>query len=187
MDRHDDPAIDGEVLLYRRIPPWPDNTQWDAQGKPKPSAFNFKDKDDELSVHIAAETTPDKMLLGHPDFGLVQFTARQIRECCGNSVIICRCPDDPTDGHVLICGKITGGARKKIQQAARWVEDKYPTRHPTFPADTAANDRNEMSPGMGDAKAPNPNVNIVGKITSVLRRGLKNLTGWFRAWKPPNN
>lgn len=69
MDREDDPSISGEIILYRRIPPWPDNVTWDENGRPTFSSLNFKDKDEELSVHIAAETSPDEMLQGHAGYG----------------------------------------------------------------------------------------------------------------------
>jgi len=59
MEREDDPNISGDVVLFRRIPPWPDRVTWDENGQPHFSSFNFKDKDNELSVHLASETTPE--------------------------------------------------------------------------------------------------------------------------------
>ncbi len=130
MECEDDPNISGDVVLFRRIPPWPDRVTWDANGQPHFSSCNFKDKENELSVHLASETTPDEVLREHDGFGLVQITAQQVREACGTGIKLCRCREDPAKGHVLICGRISGGAAKKLQRAAKWVEGRWPTRNP---------------------------------------------------------
>jgi hypothetical protein len=80
MPRQDDQSISGNIILYRRIPPKGDHVSWDDNGIPTPASQNFKDKDDELSVHMAHETTAEAMLAGHNDFGLVQFTAQEVRD-----------------------------------------------------------------------------------------------------------
>jgi hypothetical protein len=134
MDRRDDPTISGDVVLYRRIPPWPDNVTWDQDGQPSFSSLNFKDKNQELSVHLASEATPDDVLRGHEAFGLVQITAQQVRDICGAAIVICRCTEEPAMGHVLVCGKMTGGTVKKLQRAARWVEGRWPARNPPPPS-----------------------------------------------------
>jgi hypothetical protein len=133
MDRVDDPSISGEVLLFRRIPPDGGRVTWSENG-PVCSSFNFKDRDDELSVYLAAETSPDEVLAGHDGFGLVSFTAQEVRVACAGKVTICRCPDEPAMGHVLICGKLGGGDAKRLQRAAKWVDGRWPAR----PADDAA-------------------------------------------------
>lgn len=137
MERQDDPAISGDVVLLRRIPPWADRVTWDEQGNPRASSFNFKDDENELSVHLASETTADELLAGHDGFGLVQLTAQQVREACGKEIKICRCQEEPVMGHVLICGKISGGAAKRLQRAAKWVEGKWPARNPPEPPTAA--------------------------------------------------
>lgn len=133
MQREDDPTISGDVVLYRRIPPWPDNVTWDESGQPSFSSLNFKDKDLELSANMAIEATPDEVLSGHDGFGLIQITAKQVREICGNGILICRCPEDPANGHVLVCGKISSGTATKLKRAATWVEGKWPSRPPPPP------------------------------------------------------
>jgi hypothetical protein len=130
MDRQNDPKISDDVILFRRIPPWPDNVHWDEQGRPTPSTLNFKDATQELSVNIASETTAEEVLTGHLHFGLVQIGVFQVREACGPGIIICRCLEEPAMGHALICGKISGGAAKKLQRAVKWVEGRWPTRNP---------------------------------------------------------
>jgi hypothetical protein len=95
--------------------------------------MNFKDSEKELSVHLASETSVEAVLEGHDGFGLVQVTAQQIREACGPGIVICCCVEDPANGHVLICGKISGGAATKIARAAKWVEGRLPLRPPPPP------------------------------------------------------
>jgi hypothetical protein len=128
MPRQDDPTITGDIIFYRRIPPKGDRVTWDENGNPTPASQNFKDREDELSVYMAHETTPDDALAEHDDFGLVQFTAQQVRDLFGNAVIICRCEEDPENGHVLICGNITNGMAKKLKSVAQWV--RWPQRLP---------------------------------------------------------
>jgi hypothetical protein len=134
MDRADDPSLSGDLLLFRRIPPWPDNVTWSESG-PAFSTLNFKDKDSELSVNIAIETTAEEVLAGHDGFGLIQFTAGQVRVACGPDIKLCRCAEEPEMGHVLICGKVGGGAAKRLQRVAIWVEGRWPARHPPEPPD----------------------------------------------------
>jgi hypothetical protein len=128
MDRHDDLTINGDMLLFRRIPPKGDRVQWDEGGLPTPASQNFKDRDDELSVFIAAETTADAVLAGHDGFGLVQFTAGKVREVLGSAIFLCRDVSDPAPGHVIICGKITNGMAKRFKEIASWVPGRWPTR-----------------------------------------------------------
>lgn len=132
MDRADDPTISGEMILYRRIPPWEDNVKWEMD-QPVVSSANFKDRIQELSLNIAAETTPADMLKGHEGFGLIQITAGELRTICGRAVIICRCAEEPDKGHVLVCGKITGGTANRLKEAVQWVEGYWPARNPPPP------------------------------------------------------
>lgn len=105
---------------------------------PTCSSLNFKDKDHELSVNLADEATPDQALAGHEGFGLVQITAGQIRDACGAEIKICRCTEEPDLGHVLVCGKVSGGMAKRMQKAAVWVEGRLPTRDPPAPSQPVA-------------------------------------------------
>src|ERR1022692_2403488 len=78
--RQDDPALAGDLMVYRRIPSKADYVQWDENGNPTPSRQNFSDKDDELSVHIVNETSPEDILEGHDGYGLVQLTLQNFRD-----------------------------------------------------------------------------------------------------------
>lgn len=124
MPRLDDPAISGDMVLLRRIPPWAERVQWDASGRPIPSSQNFKDQHEELSVDIQDETTLDQILQGHELYGVIRFTAGQARQVCGQAAILCR--DPPPPSHVLLCGKLTGGMRNALKGLAQWV--KVPAR-----------------------------------------------------------
>lgn len=132
MNRHDDPALVGDIKVYRRIPPTGDRVQWDDNGNPSPSSQNFKDRNEELSVFIAGETTVERVLQGHDGFGLVEFTLKQVRDAyaeCNLALKICRDEtDDAGPGHVLICGRPTGSVRNKLKACAVWVAGKWPTK-----------------------------------------------------------
>jgi hypothetical protein len=72
MIRQDDPTLVGEIKVLRRIPPKADRVTWDESGTPIPSSQNFRDnRDDELSMFIASETTPEQVLQGLDGYGLV--------------------------------------------------------------------------------------------------------------------
>jgi hypothetical protein len=131
MDRQDDPALVGEFRVYRRIPPSGGRVEWSETGIPSPSSQNFKDKDDELSVYLSHETTPDAALAGHSGFGLVQFTLQAVRDVFHEhkrAVVVCRDSDDPANGHILICGAISNGMARRIKQVAQWVDGRWPAR-----------------------------------------------------------
>src|SRR5438128_1734539 len=119
MPRQDDLAISGGLYLLRRIPPWAERVQWDSKGLPSPSSQNFKDPDQELSTDIERETTLGHILQGHADFGVVRFTANQVRDVCGQAAILCR--DPPPPSHVLICGKLNRKMLTELKSLAAWV------------------------------------------------------------------
>ena len=125
MPREDDSSIDGDIVLYRRIPPFGGRVDW-TTGEPVPSSQNFSDGNKELSVHLASLCTPEQLLEGHDGFGVVAIPAKVFREECrdssGNSVVtICRDDVEPQLGHVLVIGKITSGMRARIRAKAQWV------------------------------------------------------------------
>jgi hypothetical protein len=130
----DDPTLVGDVLLYRRIPPKGDRVVWEDDGTPTPTSQNFKDRrNDELSLFIAVETTPQTILAGLDGFGVVSLKAGQIREICADDdgqsvVIICRDDEEPANGHVLVVGRITNGMAKRLKDVAEWVPGYWPIR-----------------------------------------------------------
>lgn len=128
MPHVDDLTISGAIFLFRRIPYWGGHVNWDQDGQPHASSLNFRDGQNELSMHMTHETTPDRVLEGHDGFGLVQLTAAQVRDECGTAVLICRDEEDPADGHVLVVGHISGGRAKALSKLAEWVEGRWPRR-----------------------------------------------------------
>lgn len=122
MERQDDPRLSGKVRLWRRIPPWAGRIKQDQQtGELRPSSMNFRDKIHELSVYLAEETTVAEVLRGHEGFGIVEFTAEEVRTLL-SGVILCRDPQ-PHPAHVLICGKVTASQSERLAKlcASRWV------------------------------------------------------------------
>ena len=129
MPRQDDPDINGDRLLYRRIPPKADRVQWDGN-QPTATSQNFRDREDELSAFLAAECSLAAVLVGLDGYGVVQFTAGKVRELFGAAIIICRDTAEPDNGHVLICGRITNGMSTKFKSIVTWVPGYLPRRPP---------------------------------------------------------
>jgi hypothetical protein len=131
MPRQHDPALLPSFLVYRRIPPYADRVTWGEDGIPSPSTQNFRDRNDELSVYLAHETTPDRALAGHAGFGLVQFLLQDAVDAFEDAqrpLVICRDDDEPDNGHILLCGKATPAISRSIRNASTWVEGRWPTR-----------------------------------------------------------
>jgi len=157
MPRQDDPSIDGDMLLYRRVPPFAGRVIWTENGA-EATGQNFSDGQDELSVYIATETTPDEVLAGNDGYGVVAIPARVVREACRTAdgqpaVIICRDDEEPARGHTLVCGHISPGMRKKLKRAAQWV--RLPTRvNYDSPADETPRGDTPQPPAGPDACTP---------------------------------
>jgi hypothetical protein len=127
MVRQDDPSIAGGIVFYRRVPPWPDNTKWGTDGVPTFTSGNFRDKFNELSVNMAHECSPETALAGHSEYGLISITAGEVRLIL-ETAVICRDHEDPANGHVLICHKVTQGQLKALKKKAQWVSGRWPAR-----------------------------------------------------------
>lgn len=124
--RQDDPNIDDQELLWRRIKVSnPNCLKWDEQKNIyRPSSANFKDSRGELSVHIASLTKKEKILENYPDMGIVQITAGLARRL-GYKIV-----HDPTSedySHALVCcpenksKKQMGKDAREIAKAAVWI------------------------------------------------------------------
>ena len=133
MPRQDDPDLDGDIKVLRRISPKADRVQWDDNGMPIPSSQNFRDnRTDELSMFIANETTPEKVLEGLQGYGLIELTLRDIREVYKKhkrDLTICRDEsDDAGPGHILVCGKPSPRMKDELRDRAKWVEGRWPDK-----------------------------------------------------------
>jgi hypothetical protein len=128
MARQDDSRISGDMVLWRRIPPHPDNVKFDEEtGIATPSSLNFDDKDNELSLYIASETMVETVMAGHDGFGLACLTAADVRAALAGAAVICRDSSDPAPGHIVVCAKLTRKQRKELASKCRW--ELPPTRN----------------------------------------------------------
>lgn len=120
--RTDDFSLSNDELLYRRIWDKPDwiNLKALANGELKPSAVAFLDAQNEVSVQVASMTTPEDVLDGFSEFGLVSIKAGVPREL---DHIVAITPEEPDPSHRAICppADYTKGKRK---EAARRMADK---------------------------------------------------------------
>jgi hypothetical protein len=131
MERQDDSSISGDAILWRRIPPYRDNVQWEEDGSPVPSSLNFGDEENELSLYLASETSIETVLMNHEGFGLVKLTAGDIRKLLGSATILCRDDSDSTPGHVILCTKLSRKQRRDLaRNISQWVQ--HPRREVAF-------------------------------------------------------
>jgi hypothetical protein len=98
-----DPLKDGQEVhsgvLYRRI--YPHRDYFKRPPENRPTSYNFlPDKDDEVSMFRAAETTPSEVLEGHERFGLLEIDA-EVLYGLGARVIY---TPQWGKGHVDVCG-----------------------------------------------------------------------------------
>ena len=101
--------ISDEDRLFRRIPP-----QWI---KPEGiSSAAFKQRPLDLSVNIARLTTPQKVLLNYPNYGIGIITAGFFRNL---KLVIYHAPEPCNYAHAIVFGKITQSLAKKISLSAK--------------------------------------------------------------------
>ena len=125
VSRSDDPSIADDEALWRRILPVPAMLVTLPDGSRRPSSAAFLDgHTGEVSVHRAALTTSDLVLLRHPGVGLAKIRAGLPRSL-GHVVVAD--PVDGDDSHALICPPegMANNQRKanarRMALAARWV------------------------------------------------------------------
>jgi hypothetical protein len=114
----DDEGIDDEDILWRRVPPWavtPDG---------QPDSSNFVDKQyGELSVALADLTSIEVLLRGHEGFGVVSFTAGDVRKLGdpAGKYVVRRAPLDDDAAHTVVCPKLSRGDARKLADACKWA------------------------------------------------------------------
>ena len=94
----DDPSINDEVALWRRVNESMFDT--DAEGCRVLQSFAFKSPNDELSMDISSETTVEKVLAaGFPTQTIVGIKAGVLRKL---GYMIVRDPEPDDSAHVLV-------------------------------------------------------------------------------------
>ena len=123
-DYIDDPTIEDNMLLWRRIPP--DHVIFDAnEGRLRPTSAAFADHTNgtPMSVVLGQEViddgrTPESVLEGHEGFGLVSFTADLARI---NRQGIMRKPQSTEPAHAEVFGRKTKGVKRALAKGAIWI------------------------------------------------------------------
>lgn len=120
----DDFTITDDDLLLRRVPPsWTVLDENAGGRRPSSAAFQDDADGDPMSIYIrsiilGAGGRPERVLAGHPNFGLAGITAGQAR---GEDQKVHRdpLPDEPAHGNV--CGRKPQGVRRRLAKCAIWV------------------------------------------------------------------
>lgn len=120
----DDPAVEDEAALWRRVP-----RQWvvkdENRGGFRPSSAAFQDSSSSpMSVLLekimtAAQRTPADALKGYEGHSLCAFTAGAARALGQQVSTRPEIPDEPAHGFVV--GKKTGRVKNELSKSSRWV------------------------------------------------------------------
>jgi hypothetical protein len=122
-ERVDDPTINDDDLLWRRIVNKPEWVSHNSDGSWRVSSAAFIDRHTgEVSVHLARLTTQEKVLASRPDEGMVEIVAGLPRSL---GLIVAYDPTDDDQSHSLICSPMGGSIKKsdarKLADAAGWL------------------------------------------------------------------
>lgn len=94
----------------------------ESDGRVRPTSANFEDHPDgsPMSVVIAAESTVEIALEGHEGYGLVEFTAGDVR---ARGQGISRV-EDGVPGHAEVFGpKPAASVRRPLAKLCQWVRE----------------------------------------------------------------
>jgi len=123
--RVDDPSIGDHEVLWRRIHPHQIIQEPDGTWRPGSFAFIDNTAAHELSVHIAALSTPTLALQGYVDQSLVAIVAGSARSL-GYAIVRDPTPDDPS--HAVICPSPNKSHARILAKSATWVVLRTPTK-----------------------------------------------------------
>lgn len=121
-DYPDDPGIDSDETLWRRIPA--NQVHWDGKlGRHRPQSGMFSDSRDGTPMSATkAKSHPsarDYLInSGYGDHLLIALEVAYVRTL-GLNVVSAATSDDP--GHVFVSGTKTAAIQKKLARAAKWV------------------------------------------------------------------
>lgn len=118
MVYEDDPYIDDNEALWRRVPA--DQLVRGQEGEVRPSSQAFQNSSDGtgMSANIAAETTVERTMTGYEEHFLVEFPAELPRRLQQG---IMRVPLENEPAHVEIFGNKSKGVRKTFTRECVWV------------------------------------------------------------------
>lgn len=120
----DDPTIGHEAPLWRRVPPrhfvFDENR---GAWRPSSAAFDDHPNGTPMSVVLGQEVldagrSPESVLIGHEDFGVVSFTAGFAR---ANKQGIMRKPLPAEPAHAEVFGQKTRGVRRAFAKNCEWI------------------------------------------------------------------
>lgn len=119
----DDPTLDDELPLWRRIPPQFVKDLNTDTVRPTSQAFQNLPGKMAFSVWISSVArahngSPDDLVAGHEGYGAVEFTAGTAREL-GQAVSREPEPDQPAHGHVT--GRKSRKTRSEFAKRSAWL------------------------------------------------------------------
>lgn len=110
----DDAAIAGPIKLLRRVPKFQVH-----DGRFEKSVFEERERGCGLSVTIwQSREDLEDIIRRHEDFGVICVRASVFREL---GAVIARAPLVGNLNHCEVFPRMTGGAQKKLRNAAKWV------------------------------------------------------------------
>lgn len=123
----DDSSIQDDAELWRRVPPYQYREEDDGSIRPSSQAFSYP----RLSVVIAEDVlnsgrSPENIVQGHPNFGLLGITARNARAC---AQIVYRLPENDEPAHAEVSGKKTNSVKRRLLEEAKergWIVTPSP-------------------------------------------------------------
>jgi len=114
----DDPSIDDETVLWRRVDP---SMFDDLEGRQTLTSFAFKSPQDELSMDVSSETTADEILAaGFPGQKIVGIKVGLLRSL---GYIVARDPEPDNPAHVLVLPKPGKSKKQKHLDRQRMAQN----------------------------------------------------------------
>jgi hypothetical protein len=122
----DDPTVDGETDLFRRVSPQHWKREADGSFRLRDEVFKSFPMPQLKRMSVVLGDTlaelgrgPESVLdqAGH-DFGVIAVKAKDVRQL---SQAIARTPRDEEPAHGDVCGEKPGATRKALARMARWV------------------------------------------------------------------
>jgi hypothetical protein len=124
-----DPSIENETELLRRIPPWHFILDQNlGRFRPSSAAFEDDDANDPMSVCLRTVLTAENrevatVLAGHSGYALASITAGLAR---GHNQTVYPDPLPEETAHAVVCGMKKSSVKKSFSRSAKWVVQPPP-------------------------------------------------------------